>query len=120
MRRLLLPFIAIVLFTGTIQSVVVLLVGQGRRPAYRTTVPAPPPPTFVSSITEPPREPARVPPRSYPAPEKSVVISEVEYHAPSDDPLDEWIELHNRGEAPVDVSGWKLVDAVDFTLPPGP
>ena len=118
MRRLLLPFLAIVLFTGTIQSVVVLLVGRGRRPAYRTTVPAPPP-ILLSPISEPPREPARIPPRSYPAPEKSVIISEVEYHAPSDDPLEEWIELHNRGEAPVDVSGWKLVDAVDFTFPPG-
>jgi hypothetical protein len=32
---------------------------------------------------------------------------------------EEWIELYNRGAAPVDMSGWKLSDAVDFTFPAG-
>jgi hypothetical protein len=32
---------------------------------------------------------------------------------------EEWIELHNKGAAPVDLGGWSLADAVSFTLPPG-
>ncbi len=32
---------------------------------------------------------------------------------------EEWIELHNRSGAAVNVSGWHLRDAVDFTFPDG-
>lgn len=32
---------------------------------------------------------------------------------------EEWIELHNRGQNAIDLSGWSLADAVSFTLPPG-
>ena len=35
-----------------------------------------------------------------------------------DDP-GEWIELHNRTGNAVDLTGWKLEDAVDFDIPPG-
>ncbi|MFZ5480782.1 MAG: lamin tail domain-containing protein, partial [Myxococcota bacterium] len=56
-----------------------------------------------------------------------VVIHEIQYHhAPlsregepvTDDP-EEWIELHNRGDAEVDLTGWQLVDAVAFAFPSG-
>ena len=117
MRRLLLPFLAVALFAGTMQSLAVLFIGQARRPPVRIASPSPRPLPPVQ--VEPPREPARILPRSYPAPEQSVVINEVEYHAPSDDPLEEWIELHNRGDGPVDVGGWKLAEGVDFTIPSG-
>ena len=46
-----------------------------------------------------------------------IVINEVMYHFPGSD--EEWIELHNRGASAVDVSGWRLDDAVTFTMPPG-
>ena len=54
----------------------------------------------------------------------AVVINEIHY-----DPLDptkfqEFIELYNPGDSPVDLTGWRLSDAVDYTfgpisLPPG-
>ena len=56
-----------------------------------------------------------------------VVIDEVMYHAPpvtapdgtvTRSPL-EWIELHNRSSAPVDVGGWQLVDAIAYEVPAG-
>lgn len=46
----------------------------------------------------------------------SVVINEVMYHFPGIGD-EEWIELHNKSGAPVDVSGWRLDDAVTFTIP---
>lgn len=45
----------------------------------------------------------------------AIVISEVMYHFPGSD--EEWIELYNKSGAPVDVSGWRLDDAVTFTVP---
>ncbi len=56
---------------------------------------------------------------------EGVVIHEIMYHAPPVPGADgtladgalEWIELHNRGTADVDVSGWQLVDAAAFELP---
>lgn len=47
----------------------------------------------------------------------SVIISEVMYHFPGSP--EEWIELHNRSGASVDVGGWSLKDAVNFTFPAG-
>ncbi|MBM4365764.1 MAG: lamin tail domain-containing protein, partial [Deltaproteobacteria bacterium] len=47
----------------------------------------------------------------------SVVIHEIMYHHPSTD--EEWIELYNRGEVAVDLSGWQIVDAVAYTFPEG-
>src|SRR5688572_20819738 len=62
-----------------------------------------------------------------------VVINEIHYH-PVELPafqtdgtpqldltedLHEFIELHNPGDAPVDLSGWTLANAVDFTFSPG-
>jgi len=38
------------------------------------------------------------------------VINEINYHSADDfDPAD-WVELHNPGDQPVDLSGWSLVD----------
>ena len=53
-----------------------------------------------------------------------IVINEVMYHFPpnsspvTDNP-EEWIELHNKSGAPLSVAGWKLDDAVSFTIPAG-
>jgi hypothetical protein len=32
---------------------------------------------------------------------------------------EQWIELHNRANAAVDLSGWRLDDAIDYTFPAG-
>jgi hypothetical protein len=44
-----------------------------------------------------------------------VVINEVQYHFGEH----EWIELFNRGDEPVDLSGWQLVDAVAYPFADG-
>ncbi len=49
----------------------------------------------------------------------NIVINEIQYHHPSDDPNYEYIELFNRGEVPMDISGWRFTAGVDFTFPPG-
>ena len=54
-----------------------------------------------------------------------IVISELMYHAPPVTAADgtvarsplEWVELHNRGAAPVDLAGYQLVDAVAYEFP---
>jgi hypothetical protein len=57
-----------------------------------------------------------------------VVINEILYdHAPSYDtnvspPVmistdEQWIELYNRSQAPVDLGGWRLDDAISFSFP---
>jgi hypothetical protein len=54
-----------------------------------------------------------------PARNTDVVINEIMYDPPSNEPSGEFIELYNRGTAAVDVSGWRFTDGVDFTLPAG-
>ena len=51
--------------------------------------------------------------------EPSVVINEIMYHPISEQDEDEYIELYNRGVAPVDLSGWRLGAGVRFNFPPG-
>lgn len=52
-----------------------------------------------------------------PAFSQPVVINEIQYHPIENcEPL-EFIELHNPGDDPVDVSGWFLRGAVRFTFP---
>ncbi len=46
-----------------------------------------------------------------------VVISEIMYHPSSENPLEEFIELFNRGAAPVNLQGWSLRGAVKFSFP---
>jgi len=54
-----------------------------------------------------------------PVRQTSVVINEVMYDAPSDEPSAEFIEIYNRGSNTVDLSGWRFTDGVDFTFPNG-
>ena len=55
-------------------------------------------------------------------PAQAVVLSEVMYHPVlEDDHTDrhEFVELFNRGESPVDLSGWTLGGDIRFTFPAG-
>jgi hypothetical protein len=46
-----------------------------------------------------------------------VVISEIMYHPSSENPLEEYIELFNRGASPVNLQGWHFSDGVEFAFP---
>ena len=50
---------------------------------------------------------------------REVVINEIMYNPISGDDLDEYVELYNRGGAPMDVSGWRFTAGIDFVIPPG-
>ncbi|MBI3868481.1 MAG: lamin tail domain-containing protein [Verrucomicrobia bacterium] len=49
---------------------------------------------------------------------ESIVLNELMYHPISNDNADEYIELYNRGNSPVDLSGWSFVSGVSFVIPP--
>jgi hypothetical protein len=59
--------------------------------------------------------------------EDAIVVNEIHYHAapvseegqPFSEREEEWIELYNRGDSTVDLSGWALVDAVAWAFPAG-
>ncbi len=46
-----------------------------------------------------------------------VIFNEIHYHPFGNDPLDEFLELHNRGSLLVDLSGWRLSGGVVFAFP---
>ncbi len=48
-----------------------------------------------------------------------IVINEIFYHSIDPASPEQWLELYNRGVGPVDVSGWKFSDGVDFDFPAG-
>ena len=48
-----------------------------------------------------------------------VVINEFHYNSENEASLEEFIELHNPGDAPYDLSGHRLDDAVSYPFPPG-
>ena len=48
-----------------------------------------------------------------------VVLNEIMYHPISQDDADEYVELHNAGATPVDLSNWRFVDGIDFEIPAG-
>ena len=48
-----------------------------------------------------------------------VVFNEIMYHPASNEAGLEWLELHNQNAVDVDLSGWKLANAIDFTFPDG-
>ena len=48
---------------------------------------------------------------------RDIVINEIMYSPISGDDDDEFVELHNRGSGPVDISGWRFVDGIDFSFP---
>ena len=52
-----------------------------------------------------------------PLPAHDVVINEIMYHPPNDLELAQFIELHNRGRQPVDVSGWTFTKGIHFRFP---
>lgn len=57
-----------------------------------------------------------------PVPPSPVVINEIMYHPPGDsldDPGTEYVELHNTAAVGVDIGGWRLNQAVDYTFAPG-
>lgn len=56
---------------------------------------------------------------NHPLLERPVVLTEIFYHPPDENPAAEFVEIHNRGAAPVDVSGWRFVDGIDFEFPAG-
>src|SRR5687767_14487100 len=49
----------------------------------------------------------------------AVVINEVFYDAPEDLEDLQYLELHNSGGEPVDLSGWKFTRGVRYQFPPG-
>src|SRR6186997_878648 len=53
------------------------------------------------------------------AAQAGVVINEIFYHAPDDLDDLQFIELHNPGEKPVDLAGWKLAKGVKYQFPAG-
>jgi hypothetical protein len=46
-----------------------------------------------------------------------VVISEIMYHPSSENVLEEYIELFNKGAGAVGLNGWRFSEGVDFTFP---
>src|SRR5262245_49043770 len=48
-----------------------------------------------------------------------VVITEIFYHAPDDLDDLQFVELHNPGDAPVDLGGWKLAKGIKYQFPAG-
>lgn len=48
-----------------------------------------------------------------------VAINEIMYRHPREDDRFEFVELYNRGAAPVSLAGWAFTDGVDYTFPPG-
>jgi hypothetical protein len=48
-----------------------------------------------------------------------VVFNEILFHPPSGHEGEEFIEIHNRTDAGVDVGGWRLSGGVDYTIPSG-
>src|SRR5688500_17171035 len=50
-----------------------------------------------------------------------VVISEIMFRPPGvvENPLQEWLELHNPGPVTVAIGGWQFSKGISFTIPPG-
>ncbi|HMJ63807.1 MAG TPA: lamin tail domain-containing protein, partial [Candidatus Binatia bacterium] len=49
----------------------------------------------------------------------TVVINEVHYNPPLNPVREEFVELYNNTDAPIDLSGWRLRGGVDFFISPG-
>ncbi|MEW6155931.1 MAG: lamin tail domain-containing protein [Verrucomicrobiota bacterium] len=50
---------------------------------------------------------------------EDVVINEIMYHPLSEEDDDQYVELHNRSNQPIDLSGWSFVSGITFTFPSG-
>jgi len=51
--------------------------------------------------------------------EENVVINEIMYHPIDEDPRREYIEIYNRGDVDVDLTGWRFSDGINFEFPSG-
>lgn len=49
----------------------------------------------------------------------TVVFNEVMYHAETNEPSFEWVELRNQLAVDMDLSGWRIAKSVDFSFPEG-
>ncbi len=47
-----------------------------------------------------------------------IVINEIFYNALNDSP-EQWIELYNKGAVPVDLTGWRFSDGINYGFPVG-
>ncbi len=47
----------------------------------------------------------------------AIVINEIMYHPASENVLDEYIELYNRGDRPIDLAGWEFDRGVNYLFP---
>ncbi|MDG2123773.1 MAG: Ig-like domain-containing protein, partial [Verrucomicrobiales bacterium] len=52
------------------------------------------------------------------SPAENIVINEIMYHPESESDADEFIELHNTGDVPVDLSAWSFTSGISLTFPP--
>ena len=52
-------------------------------------------------------------------PDKDIIINELMYNPASDNADEEYLELFNRGENAIDLSGWYFSDGITFTFPSG-
>ena len=50
---------------------------------------------------------------------ENVVINEIMYNPPGDHRGGEFIELCNRGDSEIDLTGWRFTEGVNFTFPTG-
>ena len=53
------------------------------------------------------------------ATQAEIVINEIHYNSRPNDAQDEFVELYNSGDTPVDLSGWFFNDGFDYTFPVG-
>lgn len=47
----------------------------------------------------------------------AVIINEVYYHPPSENPAEEWLELYNPGAVALNLMGWHFTKGLDFVFP---
>lgn len=52
-------------------------------------------------------------------PTADVVITEIMYHPLGNTPSEEYVELFNRSNITIDLSGWRFADGADYTFPAG-
>ncbi len=50
---------------------------------------------------------------------RDIVINEIMFNPLSGNDDDEFVELHNRGAAPVNVGGWRFIEGITYTIPAG-
>ena len=53
------------------------------------------------------------------AAQAGIVINEIHYNSRPNNAQDEFVELYNSGDTPVNLSGWFFNDGFDYTFPVG-